>query len=287
AFYKATGIDYNDAGIVPGRVVYGVNSAAPELGEQLLRIDLVLGTPQRHNVYPWFSVTLRSHLVPSPESRFFGVFGEAKVLIILSLPRRFSMIRKVALYAIFALLALSCLDEPDCYNLNNNVIGIAFRKIADNKADTVAIIGITVNGSDSLFHETKLATGVELPVNVLDDEVEFVFQLAGLDGPITRTLRTSYKSRIQFVSEDCGERFIISDLRLEDHDFDSVRLVNDQPGREVTPNYGIYRCPITNRMKISFRQLGTVDSVGAAMDVFLDGISSDFSALVLYPDDTA
>ncbi|HEY8510666.1 MAG TPA: DUF6452 family protein [Cyclobacteriaceae bacterium] len=197
------------------------------------------------------------------------------------------MIRKVALYAIFALLALSCLDEPDCYNLNNNVIGIAFRKIADNKADTVAIIGITVNGSDSLFHETKLATGVELPVNVLDDEVEFVFQLAGLDGPITRTLRTSYKSRIQFVSEDCGERFIISDLRLEDHDFDSVRLVNDQPGREVTPNYGIYRCPITNRMKISFRQLGTVDSVGAAMDVFLDGISSDFSALVLYPDDTA
>src|SRR5690606_8628996 len=201
AFYKATGIDYNDAGIVPGRVVYGVNSAAPELGEQLLRIDLVLGTPQRHNVYPWFSVTLRSHLVPSPESRFFGVFGEAKVLIILSLPRRFSMIRKVALYSIFALLALSCLDEPDCYNLNNNIIGIAFRKIADNRADTVALIGIMLNGSDSLFYHNILATGVELPLNVLGSDTEITFEFAGLNGPFVRTLHTSYTSKVQFVSE--------------------------------------------------------------------------------------
>jgi hypothetical protein len=197
------------------------------------------------------------------------------------------MSRKVALYSIFALLALSCLDEPDCYNLNNNIIGIAFRKIADNRADTVALIGIMLNGSDSLFYHNILATGVELPLNVLGSDTEITFEFAGLNGPFVRTLHTSYTSKVQFVSEDCGERFIVSDLRLESHDFDSVRLVNAQPGREATTNYVVYRCPVTNRMKIGFRQLGTIDSVGTPMDVFLNGITSDFSPLVLYPDDTA
>lgn len=198
------------------------------------------------------------------------------------------MIRKVALYFVFALLALSCLDEPDCYNLNNNVIGIAFRKMADSRADTVALVGITLNGTDSLFYPMRLATGVELPLDVLSGESEITFHFAGIYGPFTRTLRTAYTSKAQFVSEDCGERFIISDLRLEDHGFDSIRLVNDAPGRNPTTNYIIYRCPITDRMKISFRQLAmNEDSLGVPMDVFVDGISPDFSPAVLYPDDTA
>ncbi|MFO7256720.1 MAG: hypothetical protein DIU61_003435 [Bacteroidota bacterium] len=197
------------------------------------------------------------------------------------------MIRKVALYSVFALLALSCLEEPDCYNLNNNLIGISFRKMADNKSDTVRLIGITLNGSDSVFHSFKLATGVGLPVDVLGSEEVITFYFDDINGPVQRTLRTTYTSRVQFVSEDCGERFIVSNLRLEDHDFDSVRLVNDQPGKQETTNFIVYRCPITDRMKISFRQLGTTDSIGAPMDVFLDGITSDFSPGVLYPDDTA
>lgn len=198
------------------------------------------------------------------------------------------MIRKVGLYSLFALLALSCLDEPDCYNLNNSVIGISFRKMADNRADTVILLGITVNGTDSLFYPNRLATGVELPLDVLSSESDITFQFAGPDGPVARNLHATYTSKVQFVSEDCGERFIISGLQVEDHDFDSVRLVNDQPGREPTTNYIIYRCPTTDRMKIGFRQLGMgTDSLGTAMDVFVDSISSDFSTSVLVRDDTA
>lgn len=198
------------------------------------------------------------------------------------------MIRKVVLYTLFALLALSCLDEPDCYNLNNNVIGIAFRKMADNKADTVILIGITINGTDSVFYDSVLTTGVELPLDVLGTESNVTFQFAGMYGPYVRNVLTTYTSRIQFVSEDCGERFILSDLHLEDHNFDSIRLVNDQPGKEATTNYIVYRCPVTDLMKISFRQLGmNSDTLGTAMDVSVNGIASDFSAAVLYAGATA
>src|SRR5690606_26536242 len=194
------------------------------------------------------------------------------------------MIRKVAQYSFFALLAVSCLDKPDCYNLNNNVIGISFRKIADNRADTVALLGITVNGTDSVFYPDVLATGLELPLDVLSAESNVSFQFLGISGPVVRNLRTTYTSMAQFVSEDCGRRFIVSGLHLEDHDFDSVRLVNDQPGREPTTNYIIYRCPITDRMKVSFRQLGwDSDSLGTPLNVFVDGITSDFSPIVAPP----
>ena len=94
------------------------------------------------------------------------------------------MIRKVAQYSFFALLAVSCLDKPDCYNLNNNVIGISFRKIADNRADTVALLGITVNGTDSVFYPDVLATGLELPLDVLSAESNVSFQFLGISGPV-------------------------------------------------------------------------------------------------------
>jgi hypothetical protein len=228
-------------------------------------------------------------LVPSPESRFFRDFRGGKGTHIFIFTPRFRMIRKVGLYSLFAVLALSCLDEPDCYNLNNNVIGISFRKMADNTADTVALFGITLNGTDSVFYPNGLATAVALPLDVLGEASDITFHFYdAISGPFTRDLQMTYTSKVQFVSEDCGPRYIVSGLNVENHNFDSVRLLSDQPGRDPITNYVVYRCPVTDRMEISFRQLGwNTDTLGTPVDVFVDSITSDFSPNVLYPNDTA
>lgn len=198
------------------------------------------------------------------------------------------MIRKVARLLFFALLAVSCLDEPDCYNLNNNTVGISFRKMADNKADTVAIIDVAINGTDSVFYPMRLATGVELPLNFYTTESDIAFQFVTGEGAVANRLRLGYSSQIQFVSEDCGERFLISNLNVLESDFDSVRVVNASPGNTPSTNIIVYRCPVTDLMRVGFRQLNMdEDSLGVPIDVFVDGIVPDFAPATLYPDDTA
>ena len=198
------------------------------------------------------------------------------------------MIKKVAWILFFALLAISCLDEPDCYNLNNNIFGIAFRKMADNKADTVTLIGISINGTDSIFYEYSLATGVELPLNFLADQSEIIFQRLDHAGAVTNRLLLAYRSQIQFVSEDCGERFLIADVNPVESDFDSVRVVNRSPGNTATTNLIVYRCPTTDLIRFGFRQLhADEDSVGVPLDIGVDSISADYTSTVFFPDDTA
>lgn len=198
------------------------------------------------------------------------------------------MIRKVAWFLFFALLAVACLDEPDCFNLNNNIIGISFRKLADNKADTVAIVDITINGTDSVFHPFRLVTGVELPLNFYATESDISFRRLNRDVVVDNTLLLSYLSQIQLVSEDCGERFLVSNLNVVDSDFDSVRVVNASPGNTASTNLIVYRCPVTDLMRVSFRQLNMdEDSLGRPLDVFVDGIVADFTSTVFHPNDTA
>ena len=198
------------------------------------------------------------------------------------------MIRKVAWFLFFALLAVSCLDEPDCYNLNNNIVGISFRKLADNKADTVAIVDVTINGTDSVFYPFRLVTGVELPLNFYTSESDIFIQRLHRDVAITNRLLLGYRSQIQFVSEDCGERFLISNLDVIESDFDSVHVVNASPGNTPSTNLIVYRCPQTDLMRVGFRQLNMdEDSLGRPLEVFVDGILADFTPDVFYPDDTA
>jgi Family of unknown function (DUF6452) len=208
------------------------------------------------------------------------------MIYLYSLTRK--MIRKVVWFLFFALVAVSCLDEPDCYNLNNSIIGVSFRKMADNKADTVALIGVSINGTDSLFYENRLATGVDLPLNVLSNQAEISFQLLDGTNVVTNRLLLGYNSKAQFVSQDCGERFIISDLNALDSDFDSVRIVNSSPTKTPSTNLIIYRCPVTNLIRFAFRQwYADDDSVGHPRDAFINGITDDYTTGIFYPNDTA
>lgn len=201
------------------------------------------------------------------------------------------MLRKILWFVFFlSVSATSCLDEPDCFALNNNFVQISFRRLLDNSADSIPRIGILIDGADTTtlsFGNQISFTGssITVPVNFLQNETSGTFW----QYLRKNNFRLVYESRAQFVSEDCGERFVLSNLRMEDHDFDSVRVVNSIPSGRITsnnPNIIVYRCPALNNVSMIFRQLYTdTASLGYAEEVFLRGVAADYNADIFYQDD--
>lgn len=177
-----------------------------------------------------------------------------------------------AWFLFFLLAASSCLEEPDCFALNNNLVGISFKKLSDGRADTLFMSRITAESSDSVFLNNlpgtlSIVTGLLLPVNFLRDETNYQFET--VRGAFD--LQLDYNARPQFVSVDCGERFVVSDLRGFSETFDSVRVVSSDPGRENASgtNIEIYRCPNRSQLKLRFTspvELQNVELLGDYSD---------------------
>lgn len=138
------------------------------------------------------------------------------------------MVNKYACFLFLLLIVTGCLDEPDCYLLNNNIIGISFKKIEDSSADTVAVTLFGTLEPPLVFSRDTMLTRLYLPLNHFQDETAYIFE----DAEGRQILRLGYVSQAQFVSENCGEKFVLSTLRVLEHSFDSVRLVTDTPSRE-------------------------------------------------------
>jgi hypothetical protein len=175
------------------------------------------------------------------------------------------MLKKASWFACLMILAISCLDEPDCFRLNNNFAGIAFKKMYDGEADTVVLIGVQASGTDSIFNSYVLTTGVYLNLNYFSEQTSFAIE--SLNDGINQ-LVLGYDVRTQFVSEDCGARYVLSNLQILSADYDSIRLIDETPGASRQgANIEIYRCPITNIMELSFRQLQGGTSISSALKI--------------------
>jgi hypothetical protein len=175
----------------------------------------------------------------------------------------------------------SCIDEPDCIDTSNAFIGISFKKMFDGKNDTVAFNGIQTLFSDSIFYPYTLATAVELPLNQFETQTEYLF-----DGVYAQNfLLMNYETApVEIISEDCGNRYVISKLDFADHDFDSVKIISSALTGEVQTNLEVYRCPRTNLAKVAFRQL--LNAQEKADTMFLTALSADYPATFFVPNDT-
>jgi hypothetical protein len=121
-------------------------------------------------------------------------------------------------------LQSACLDEPDCYALNNNYVGITFKDVATNSS--VSVDDVVVLSDTKLIIDTTTTSGVVIPLNYFLQSTDYTISAADTVYHIT----LGYKSQSQFVSNECGVRFVVSELSVISHDFDSVRLVNAVPG---------------------------------------------------------
>lgn len=193
---------------------------------------------------------------------------------------------QILIFCLISFFAGSCYEDPECIDLRNDLVGFSFKKLFDNQVDTVGVLGITISGSDSVFYEfTNVVGSIQVPLDVSATSQSFVFDL--LNGTYSMTM--DYSSKPQFESVECGPRFVLTDLNVSQHSFDSVQVtssvaVNSEGGSNIT----IYRCPITNNFKISFRQLLADDeSNGDALTEDLHGVRPDYIPLIYYPDTEA
>ena len=178
--------------------------------------------------------------------------------------------KKLAWFVFLFTVAVSCLNEPDCFQLNNNVVVVSF-KILGGGADQYPLFGILSPETDSVFNGYEIVGSAGLPLNPLKVETSFNFDGVYED----HVIQLGYKRQVQFVSAECGERYIFTELNVIGHDFDSVRLVNPTPTRPASNNIEVYRCPRTDLMGISFET-----------KKFIKGITADFPTVIFQPGDS-
>ncbi len=184
--------------------------------------------------------------------------------------------KKLGWFAFFLIFFASCLDDPDCYQLHNDIVGVTFRVMGTGKGDSVF-----VKNSTGIF-EHKPSFSYQLNYFV----EEAIIGFTGKD-EITNFLSFGYTVKNQFISEDCGSAFVLSGLNIFEHDFDSARVISSTPSKGGGTNFEIYRCPETDTMTIDFNQLransdGVIINNKASSYVShqFDSITTDFSGIV-------
>lgn len=165
---------------------------------------------------------------------------------------------------IFALFfAASCLDDPDCFQLNNDVVGITFRALGSSTPDTLSVKAVSINGLYVSIAKSKLPYTSRTPGDTLltyfgflaDRFIDYSNLRINSRG-VEKEIDLNYKVQVQFVSQECGPRYVLSDLKAVDHNFDSVAIVNGSPGRNSSSvNVIIYRCPRTDTLGVRLWQL--------------------------------
>ncbi len=193
--------------------------------------------------------------------------------------------RKTSWFIAFIILAASCLDDPDCFQLNNNFLGISFHVMGSTVADTLKATEISFSGTSAILADT-VVTGISLPLNYTATGTDIFFTRT--DGS-KDTLKLGYITKIQYVSDDCGSRYILSDLNVASHSFDSIRLVNTTPTKSGGTNIAVYRCPNVGMVGLTLQQLyisGTATQSATTRSTIFNSVTADFNGEKFYVDQT-
>lgn len=170
--------------------------------------------------------------------------------------------KKTSWFLFFVVFAVSCLDEPECYLLNNDWVGVYFRVMGSNQLDTANVTTLLINGRAPLITEElpwqgladNYMTGFAVPLDYFKTQTRFDLEVNGRAAHLV----PEYQVQTQYVSEECGPRYVLSNLQVDQdhHGFDSIRVVNTTPNRDNTGRHiEIFRCPVTDTMLVTFYQL--------------------------------
>lgn len=174
-------------------------------------------------------------------------------------------------------LGASCLDEPDCYKLINNIVGVTYRVMGSGANARLTVDSVITDGVDSAFLQDFAGPTFILPLNMQTNEMTYTFQ--GLD----KSMTIGYTVRPQFVSEGCTPRFVFEALEVIDHNFDSVRVVNSFPGTDnKAKNIEIFRCPVIETTVIGFYQLYSKTRSSEQVAIPITGIKTDFNTTTYF-----
>ena len=97
-------------------------------------------------------------------------------------------------------MAISCLDQPDCFRLNSDQIGISLKVLGTNKADVVTLSGVDIDGVGDILGADASLSSFLIPLNYLANETGVTITSDKISG----TMLLKYLSQAQFVSDECG-----------------------------------------------------------------------------------
>jgi hypothetical protein len=129
-------------------------------------------------------------------------------------------------------VSISCLEEPDCVNIRNDVVGVTFKNFTDGKASNQQIDTVKAVGASLLLGLNTKTSKILLPLDYTRDTTFYTLRIQDT----TYQLVLTYTSQPEFISEACGERFVLGSLKIADHSFDSIRVVSPKPGIDKNAN---------------------------------------------------
>lgn len=127
---------------------------------------------------------------------------------------------------IFGVLTSIFACRPECETPRQNTLSIQFVKKSNFTNDTLVINQVVGFGPSLPFIENKLATGVNIPLNLEGNEVGYVFNHQVDNQTVIDTLILSFTRNLKIIKPYCGISQEISDLKLVKTTFDSVTIVN-------------------------------------------------------------
>jgi hypothetical protein len=140
--------------------------------------------------------------------------------------RKILFMRGFILFAFLICIGVSCLEPPDCIEKRNNLVGITFKSSKDGKTAAQTLDTLYARGSEVTIVPSGTVSQIILPLDYLDDTTFYTLQIADTVYKLTLT----YNSKIEFVSDQCGEKFVLSNLKVAEHTFDSVNVISSTPG---------------------------------------------------------
>jgi hypothetical protein len=134
--------------------------------------------------------------------------------------------RGIILFALLISIGVSCLEPPDCIEKRNNLVGVTFKSSKDGKTAAQVLDTVYARGSDATIVPSGNVSQMVLPLDYLNDTTFYTIQIADTTYKLTLT----YNSKIEFVSDQCGEKFSLGNLQVAEHTFDSVNVISRTPG---------------------------------------------------------
>jgi hypothetical protein len=118
--------------------------------------------------------------------------------------------------------------------------------------DTVFLDGISTPTFE-YERDSGNFTRLDLELDFFKNETEFTL----VGETETYTLTLGYDMQTQFVSDDCGPRYILSNLNVLSHNFpdDSIRVISRSPSTNGGTHIEVYRCPHPDTIVIALKQL--------------------------------
>jgi Family of unknown function (DUF6452) len=139
---------------------------------------------------------------------------------------------RFCLLALFVVLFLSCLSEPECVVTASGNVKISLTKPTSDTAFFVKFDRIVVSGTDSLFHVGDSVSTVILPVQPGNYQTTFHFFYDSKQDSMT----ISYTRSARVISPACGAFLYFQDLTVVMHSFSFVDVLNAQLSTGNAPN---------------------------------------------------